>query len=63
MVLIETNTRSWEILGYTRKSLKNYAMTHPDDIKADVINKRLTLGLAPNFSVERDTYIKNKSIV
>lgn len=64
---IETNTRSWEILGYTReefKKLTSAMMTYPDDIEADEINKkRLTLGLAPNFSVEKRYIHKNKSIV
>ena len=64
---IETNTRSWEILGYTREEFKKLTcsiITYPDDIDADVINKkRLTLGLAPNFSVEKRYIHKNKSIV
>lgn len=64
---IETNTRSWQILGYTREEFKKLTcamMTYPDDIEADVINKkRLTLGLAPNFSVEKRYIHKNKSIV
>ncbi|SDI15474.1 PAS domain S-box-containing protein [Flavobacterium omnivorum] len=64
---IETNKRSWEILGYTREEFKKLTcamMTYPDDIEADVINKkRLTLGLAPNFSVEKRHIHKNKSIV
>ena len=64
---IETNARSWEILGYTREEFKKLTcamMTYPDDIEADVINtKRLTLGLATNFSVEKRYIHKNKSIV
>ncbi|MBG6060610.1 PAS domain S-box-containing protein [Flavobacterium sp. CG_9.1] len=64
---IETNARSWEILGYSKEEFKKLTclmMTHPDDIEADVINKkRLTLGLAPNFNVEKRYIHKNKSIV
>ncbi|WP_165930128.1 PAS domain S-box protein [Flavobacterium sandaracinum] len=64
---IETNKRSWEILGYSKEEFKKLTclmMTYPDDIEEDVINKkRLTLGLAPNFSLEKRYIHKNKSIV
>lgn len=64
---LEVNQRLCDIIGYTREELmtKTFgAITHPDDLNADVEQaRRLLAGEIENYTMEKRYYRKDGSIV
>ena len=64
---IEVNEKFCSILGYTQDEIKNMdfqSITHPDDLKEDIINiEKIKRGIIDQYTIEKRYFKKNEQLV
>ena len=64
---IEINEKFCDILGYTQEEMRDkdfQSITHPDDLKEDVINvEKIKRGIIDQYTLEKRYYKKNGQLV